>query len=41
VEAQELVKPYTIKELEEPLKDMDINATPGLDGLPVGFHREF
>jgi hypothetical protein len=40
-EAQELIKPFTIKELEEALKDMDVNASPGPDGLPVGFYREF
>jgi hypothetical protein len=40
-EAQELIKPFTSKELEEALKDMDVNASPGPDGLPVGFYREF
>jgi hypothetical protein len=40
-EAQELVKPFTSKELEEALKDMDANSAPGPDGLPVGFYREF
>jgi hypothetical protein len=40
-EAQELIKPFTIKELEGALKDMDVNASPGPDGRPVGFYREF
>jgi hypothetical protein len=40
-EAQELIKPFTSKELEDALKDMDVNASPGPDGLPVGFYREF
>jgi hypothetical protein len=40
-EAADLIKPFTIKELEEALKDMDVNSAPGPDGLPVGFYREF
>jgi hypothetical protein len=40
-ESLELVKPFTIKELEEAFKDMDMNASPGPDGLPVGFYRVF
>jgi hypothetical protein len=41
IEAGELIRPFTIKELEEALKDMDVNSAPGPDGLPVGFYREF
>jgi hypothetical protein len=40
-EAQNLIKPFTLKELEDALKDMDPNASPGPDGLPVSFYREF
>jgi hypothetical protein len=40
-DAQELIKPFTIKELKEALKDMDANASPGPDGQLVGFYREF
>jgi hypothetical protein len=40
-EALELIKPFTLKELEEALKDMDLNASPGPDGIPVGFYKEF
>jgi hypothetical protein len=40
-EAAELVKPFTLEEIERALKDMDISSAPGPDGLPVAFHREF
>jgi hypothetical protein len=40
-EAEELIRPFTIKELEDALKDMDVNSAPGPDGLPVGFYKEF
>jgi hypothetical protein len=40
-EAQNLIKPFTLKELEDALKDMDPNASPGPDGLPFSFYREF
>jgi mannosylglycoprotein endo-beta-mannosidase len=40
-EAQELIRPFTLKELEEALKEMDENAAPGPDGLPMGFYKEF
>jgi DNA-directed RNA polymerase delta subunit len=40
-EAQELIIPFTLKELEVALKDMEVNSAPGPDGLPVGFYREF
>jgi hypothetical protein len=36
-EAQELIKPFTLTELEEA---MDANAAPGPDGLSVGFYKE-
>jgi hypothetical protein len=40
-EAQELIRPFTIKEIEDALRDMEVNSAPGPDGLPVGFYREF
>lgn len=40
-EAQELVRPFTMKELEEALKDMDPCSAPGADGLGVGFYLTF
>jgi hypothetical protein len=40
-EAQGLIRPFTLKELEEALRDMEVNSAPGPDGLPVGFYREF
>jgi hypothetical protein len=40
-EAQELIRPFTIKEIEDTLRDMEVNSAPGPDGLPVGFYREF
>jgi hypothetical protein len=40
-EAQELIRPFTLKEIEGALKDMEVNSAPGPDGLPVGFYREF
>jgi hypothetical protein len=40
-EAQDLVKPFTIPKLECALVDMDASSAPRLDGLSVGFYREF
>jgi hypothetical protein len=40
-EAVELIKPFSLKEIEEALMDMDTTAAPGPDGLPVGFYRAF
>jgi hypothetical protein len=40
-EAQELIRPFTLKELEEALRDMEVNSASGPDGLPVGFYRGF
>jgi hypothetical protein len=40
-EAQELIRPFTLNELEGALKDMDVNSATGPDGLPVSFYREF
>jgi hypothetical protein len=40
-EAVELIKPFSLKETEEALMDMDTTAAPGPDGLPVGFYRAF
>jgi hypothetical protein len=40
-DAQGLIRPFTMKEIEEALRDMEVNSAPGPDGLPVGFYREF
>jgi hypothetical protein len=40
-EATDISKPFTIKEIEEALKDMNSNPTSGPDGFPVGFYRAF
>lgn len=40
-EAVELIKPFTIKEIEDTLKDMDGSSALGPDGFPVGFYRAF
>lgn len=40
-EATELIRPFTIEEIEKALKDMDSSSAPGPDGLPVGFYRVF
>jgi hypothetical protein len=40
-DAQELIKPFTMQELEAALKDMDVNSAPGPDGLGVSFYRAF
>jgi hypothetical protein len=40
-EAQEVIKPFTLTELEEALKDLDTNASPVPDGLSMGFYKEF
>jgi hypothetical protein len=39
-EAQELIRPFTMKEIEGAITDMEVNSAPGPDGLPVGFYRE-
>jgi hypothetical protein len=36
-----LVKPFTIGEVEQALKDMKTETTPGLDGFPVVFYKKF
>jgi hypothetical protein len=41
IEADDLIRPFTIEELEEALKDMDVNSAPRPDGQSVGFYREF
>lgn len=38
-EAQDLVKPFTMAEIEKALLDMDTHSAPGLDRLRVGFYR--
>jgi hypothetical protein len=40
-EAVELNKPFTIKEVEDALKEMNASSAPGLDGFPIGFYRAF
>jgi hypothetical protein len=40
-DAQGLIRPFTMKEIEGALRDMEVNSAPGPDGLPVGFYREF
>jgi hypothetical protein len=40
-EAVELIKPFSLKEIEIALKEMDCNSAPGPDGFPVGFYRVF
>lgn len=40
-EANDLIKPFTMEELERALKDMDASLAPGPDGQPVGSYREF
>jgi hypothetical protein len=40
-EAQELIRTFTLTELEGALKDMDVNSAPGPDGLPVNFYIVF
>jgi exonuclease III len=40
-EAAELVKPFTMKEVEDALKEMNASSAPGPDGFPVGFYRAF
>jgi hypothetical protein len=40
-EAQELIRPFSLTELEGALKDMDVNSAPGPDGLPVSFYLVF
>jgi hypothetical protein len=40
-EAVELIKPFTVKEIEDALKKMSASSAPGPDGFPVGFYRAF
>jgi hypothetical protein len=40
-EALELIKPFTLKEIEDALTNMGASSTPGPEGLPVGFYRAF
>jgi hypothetical protein len=40
-EAAELIKPFSLKEIENALKEMDCTSAPGPDGFPVGFYRVF
>jgi hypothetical protein len=40
-EAAELIKPFSLKEIEEALKEMDNTSAPGPDGFPVGFYKVF
>ncbi|OQU88913.1 hypothetical protein SORBI_3002G120601, partial [Sorghum bicolor] len=39
-EANELIKPFSVSEIEAALKDMDSNSAPGPDGLPAGFYKK-
>jgi hypothetical protein len=39
-EASELIQPFSMSKIEEALKDMDSNSTPGPDGLPAGFYKK-
>jgi hypothetical protein len=36
-----LVKPFTIGEVEQALKDMKTETAPGPDGFPVVFYKKF
>jgi hypothetical protein len=38
-EANELIKPFSVSEIEAALKDMDSNSAPGPTGLPVVFPK--
>jgi hypothetical protein len=38
-EASDLIKPFSMAEIEAALKDMDSNFAPGPDGLPAGFYK--
>jgi hypothetical protein len=40
-EATELIRPFTIEEIDKALKDMDSSSASDPDGLPVGFYRAF
>jgi hypothetical protein len=40
-EALELVRPFSLTEIDEALMDMEVGSAPGPDGLPVGFYRAF
>ncbi|RLN00119.1 hypothetical protein C2845_PM06G25340 [Panicum miliaceum] len=40
-DAQELIRPFSIEEIERALKEMDPSSAPGPYELPVGFYREF
>lgn len=39
-ENEELIKPFTMAELERALKEMKTNTAPGPDGFPVCFYKE-
>lgn len=39
-EAEELVRPFTMTEIETALKDMDTSSAPGPDGLPAVFYKK-
>jgi hypothetical protein len=39
-EANELIQPFTVEEIEAALKDMDSNSAPRPDGLPAGFYKK-
>lgn len=38
---QWLVRPFTMAELEEAVKQMKTNTTPGPDGLSTSFYKNF
>jgi hypothetical protein len=40
-EALELVRPFSLTEIDEALMEMEVSSAPGPDGLPVGFYRAF
>ena len=40
-ECNELVKPFSIKEIESAISEMKNNTAPGPDGFPVQYYKEF
>lgn len=38
---EQLPKPFSMEEIEEALKGMKTNISPGPDGLPVSFYKQF
>jgi hypothetical protein len=40
-EANELIKPFSLKEIEDALEEMDCSSAPGPDGFPVGLYKIF